>query len=396
MLSDKVNKIKPSMTVEITAKIAEKKRMGVDIIELNVGEPDFITSQAIRNEGIEAINNGFTKYTSVKGIIDLRQAICNKLEIDNNLIYSENEICVCTGAKQAIYNAIMATCNVGDEVIILTPYWVSYPEMVKIAGAIPVFVETKDDDGFAIDIKKIEKAITNKTKGIIINTPNNPSGAVYKRDLLVKIGILAVENNLYIYSDEVYEKLVYDGEKHISMASISKLIKEKTITINGFSKAYAMTGWRLGYAAGPEYIINAMSSLQGHQTSGANSISQKAAVEALVGEQETLDMMIKEFDKRRKFLINELNSISGIQCTNVKGAFYLMPNISDLYNKSYKGFKINDSFDFTELLLNECNVAVVPGDAFGAPNNIRIAYSNSFKKIEKAVKRMKQIINNIN
>ncbi len=393
MITKRLKRMNPSATVELTAKVAKLRSEGKDVIGFNVGEPDFNTPKNICDAGKKAIDAGFTKYTAAAGIIELRKEICKKFEIDNNLKYSENQISVSTGAKQALINAVLALCEEGDEVIIPTPCWVSYIEMVKLAESTPILVSTSQENDFMLDIEAIKKKITSKTKAILLNTPNNPTGAVYTINQLKELGKLAVENDFYILSDEIYEKLIYDGLKHISIASISEEIKEKTVIINGFSKAYAMTGWRLGYAAGSEKIIKAMNSLQGHTTSNANSISQKAGIEALSGDQKTVDNMVKEFDKRRIYLTKRLNKMKGISCGVPKGAFYVMPDVKDLYDKEFKGKLIKDSKGLANFLLDEANIAVVPGVAFEAPNNIRISYSNSIENIEKGMDNMEKALN---
>ncbi|WP_050353974.1 pyridoxal phosphate-dependent aminotransferase [Gottschalkia purinilytica] len=392
MLTKRVKNMIPSMTIGITDKLEELKRNGIDIIKFNIGEPDFNTPENISNAAKKALDEGFTRYTVVSGILELREAIVKKLKEDNNLDYEVNNIVVSSGAKQALMNTILAICEEDDEVIIPTPCWVSYIEMIKLSGSKPVLVSVDEKNGFKLNIDKIREAITDKTKAILINTPNNPTGAVYSKEDLRELGKLAVENDFYIISDEIYEKLVYDGERHVSIASLSSEIKEKTITINGFSKAYAMTGWRLGYAVGPKDIIKGMNDIQGHMTSGPNSIAQKAGVEALTGPQESISIMIEEYGKRRKYLIEKLQGINGITCPDVKGAFYVMPDVSSFYGKEYDGKVIKDSIDLSEFLLEKAHIAVVPGIAFEAPNSIRISYSNSLENIKEGIGRMEKAL----
>lgn len=392
MLSKRIENMAPSSTVALTAKVGELKRQGVDIISFNVGEPDFNTPANINKEAIKAINEGFTKYTAAAGIPELRDAICEKLMNDNGVKYKSSQITVGTGAKQSLANAILTVCDDGDEVIVPTPCWVSYTELIKLAQGTPVLVETDESDGFQLNIDKIKSVITNRTKAIIINTPNNPTGAVYNRKILTELGNLAVQNNFYIISDEVYEKLVYDGEKHVCIASISSEIKEKTIIINGFSKAYAMTGWRIGYGAGPDDVIKGMNALQSHMTSNTNSITQKAAIEALNGPQEVVDFMREKFNERRIYLLSRLKNIKNIECVEAKGAFYLIPNISRLFGKEYNGKVLENSADFASFLLEAAHVAVVAGDAFEAPNCIRISYSNSIENIKEGMDRIEMAI----
>jgi len=392
MLSERVLSMVPSVTVELTAKVIELKKRGVDVIGLNVGEPDFNTPDNICHAAIDAIRNGFSKYTPVSGIAELRNEICQKFKKDNQLDYKPEEVVVSTGAKQAIANAILALCNPGDEVILPIPCWMTYPELIKLAGSKPVYVETDEQEGFQLNLENIKNVITKKTKAIILNTPNNPTGAVFSRQVLEGLAQLAIAHNIYVIADEVYEKLIFDGAEHVSIAALSPEIKELTITVNGFSKAYAMTGWRLGYAAGPEKIIKGMSSLQGHLTHCPNSITQKAAVEALAGPQDAIEMMREKFDERRKYLVARLKNMPGITCTNALGAFYLMPNVSSYYGKTFKGAVIKDSVDFSKFLLEEAHIAVVPGLAFEAPDLIRISYSASMENLQTAMDRMEKVL----
>jgi len=392
MISRKIKNMNPSATVALTSKIAELQRKGINIITFNVGEPDFKTPINIRNKAKEGLDLGLTKYTPAPGTIELREEISKKLYRDNNIEYNYDEIIVSNGAKQSLINTLMTLCNEGDEVIIPSPFWVSYIEMVKLADGVPVVVEMDEEDNFDLNTEKIKKHITDKTKCIMINTPNNPTGAVYSRERLEEIGKLAVEKDLYIIADDIYEKLIYGGEKHISIASLGEEIKNRTILINGVSKAYAMTGWRIGYAAGPKEIIKGMTALQGHMTSGPNTNAQYAAVEALKNSEESIEDMVKEFDKRRKYLVKRLNSIDGIKCNTPKGAFYAMPNVKSFFGRKFNDRVINNSTDLANYLLDEAKIAVVPGIAFGIENNIRIAYSNSIKNIEKGMDNMEEAL----
>jgi aspartate aminotransferase len=368
----------------------------VEILSFNIGEPDFDTPENIRDKGKEALDLGHTRYTPAGGTIDLREEIAKKLLKENNLEYTYQEIIVSSGAKQALMNALLTLCEEGDEVIIPSPYWVSYIEMVKLTGAKPVLVDMEESDNFNLNIEKIKESITDKTKCIMINTPNNPTGAIYTETQLREIGNLCVENDIFILSDEIYEKLIYDGEKHVSIGTLSKEIKDKTILINGVSKSFAMTGWRIGYAAGPKDIIKAMTNLQGHMTTGPNAPAQHASLEAFRNSNNSVEKMVVEFDRRRKYLVDRLNNIQGITCNLPKGAFYAMPNVSSFYGKSWENYKIKNSMDLTNFLLEEAKVAVAPGEAFGIDDNIRIAYSNSMDNIvkgmdalEKALKKLK-------
>ena len=387
-LTKRIKNITPPATFALTAKVAELRRQGIDVIAYNVGEPDFGTPKNICDAAKAAIDAQKTKYTVVSGIIELKEAICGKFERDNGITYKPNEICVGTGAKQPLVNAVLALCEEGDEVIVPTPCWVSYLEMVKLAGATPVIVRNLEEDGFALNIEAIKKAITPKTKAIMINTPNNPTGAVYSKEQLTELAELACKHDFYIISDEVYEKLIYEGKKHFCIASISDEVKDRTVVINGVSKTYSMTGWRIGYAAGNAELIKGMGSLQGHTTSNACSIAQYAALEAISGPQDSVEMMRVEFDKRRKYLVERLNSMNGITCNNADGAFYLMPNVTAFYDKEWNGQKIKDSFGMADFLLAEARIALVPGGAFEAPDNLRISYSNSMENLIEGMDRM--------
>jgi len=384
--------MKPSATIEITSKIAELKKDGIEIIGFNIGEPDFDTPENIREKAKEGLDLGHTRYTPAAGTIDLREEIGKKLYKDNNLKYTYKDIIVSNGAKQSIMNALLTLCEKGDEVIIPSPYWVSYIEMVKLTGAKPVLVQLDERDNFKLDIEKINNTITPKTKCIMLNSPNNPTGAIYSENHLREIGEICVDNDIYILADEIYEKLIYDGEEHISIGTLSEEIKDKTILINGVSKTYAMTGWRIGYAAGPRDIIKAMSDLQGHMTSGPNAPAQYASLEALRNTEKSVEVMVKEFDRRRKYIVDRLNSIEGITCNLPKGAFYVMPNVKGFYGKSSGSFKIENSMDLTNYLLEEAKIAVAPGEAFGINDNIRIAYSNSMENIEKGMDQMERAL----
>lgn len=392
ILSNRILDMTPSATVELAGKIADLKAQGVDILSFSVGEPDFPTPQNIIEAAKVAMDQGFTKYTAAAGIADLREAVCDKFKKDNGLEYATNEIIVTTGAKQAIYNALMAICNPGDEVIIPTPCWVSYVEMVKLTGAVPVLVAALEEDGFIPKVEKLRAAVTDKTKAILFNSPNNPTGAVYDADTLRGIGDLAVEKDFWLVSDEIYEALVYDGAEHFSVAALVPAAKEKCIVINGVSKSYSMTGWRVGYAAGPAKTIKGMCSLQGHSTSNATSIAQKAAVEALRGPQESVGIMHDEFARRREVMIERLNAMPGIRCANVKGAFYTFPNVSALYGKSAGGRVIKDSSDLAAYLLDEAHIAVVPGVAYEAPDYLRLTYASSMEEIVEGMDRMERCI----
>lgn len=391
-LSKKGQQISSSITLAITAKAKKLKSEGIDIISFGAGEPDFNTPQNIQAAAIDAIKNGFTKYTPASGINELKSAICKKLLKDNKLEYSNSEIVISNGAKHSLYNALLAICNPGDEVIIPVPYWVSYPELVKLVDGVPVFVETPEEDNFKYTRERLINAITDKTKAIILNSPNNPTGVVYTKDEMIMIAELSEKHDLIIISDEIYEKLIYGDVKHFSIASISKNIKDRTIIINGMSKAYAMTGWRIGYSASNEKIAKIMSNIQSHATSNPNSIAQYASVEALSGAQDDVIAMNLEFEKRRNYMVDRISSINDISCTKPDGAFYVMVNISKLKGRTLHGFLINNSIDLCNALLEKAFVAVIPGSAFGADEFIRLSYATSMEIIEEGLNRIEEFL----
>lgn len=395
-LSKKAEDISPSITLAITAKAKELKESGVDVISFGAGEPDFNTPSNIIEAAYRAMKEGKTKYTATSGIKELKEEICKKFLRDNGLKYDLDQIIVCTGAKQCLADAFMAILNEGDEVIIPTPYWVSYPELVKIAGGVPIFMEGSVENHFKYEIEKLENIVTSKTKAIIINSPNNPTGTIYNKEELLELAKFAENHNLVIIADEIYEKLIYDGEEHISIASLTDYAYNNTIVINGLSKAAAMTGWRIGYAAANKDIIKLMTSIQSHMTSNTNSITQYAAIEALSNTEDSLNKMVKEFDNRRKYMIDRLNCIKGINYILPKGAFYIMVNVSGFYDKSINGEKIIDSLSFSKELLNEENVAVIPGIGFGLDEYIRLSYATSMKNIENGIDRIEKFLNKLN
>jgi aspartate aminotransferase len=384
MISERIKRMTPSATIELEGTVEELRAAGMKVISLNVGEPDFNTPDHIVKACEKAIEEGKTRYTSVAGIKQLREAICTKLQRDNNVSYVPSQIVVSTGAKQALDNAVMAICNPGDEIIVPKPCWVSYVEMIKLAEGVPVFVDTNPED-FQLNLDAIEKAITPKTRAVMINSPNNPTGAVYPEESLLALGNLAVKHDFYVISDEVYEKLVYDNNKHVCIASLSKEIQAHTILINGLSKAYAMTGWRIGYSASPLDIARGISSLQGHTTSNSTTFVQWAGLQALLGPSDTIEFMRTRFDERRRYLMKRLNAMPHMPCANAGGAFYLMPNVSYYFGKHYGNHIIGNSVDFSRYLLEEAKIAVVPGSAFEAPNCVRIAYSNSLENIKEGM-----------
>ena len=393
ILSERIENIMPSQTLAITAQVLKMKAEGKKIISFGAGEPDFDTPANIQEEAIKAIRGGFTHYTTSSGIPELKKAVIEKLKRDHGLYYKVSEIIISNGAKHCLYNTLMSLCNPGDEVLLPTPCWVSYTEQIKLAQAKPVFIPTNQENQFQLSAKQLEKSITDKTRVLLLNTPNNPTGSVYDFEELKKIAKILVENDIYCISDEIYEKLVYDEAKHLSIASLGSDIKERVILINGVSKSYAMTGWRIGYAAGPEEIVSGMSKFQDHCTSNAYSVAQKASVEALIGNQDSIEYMQGEFDKRRKRIIDHLNEIKGFQCDMPKGAFYAFPNIKKLLNNGiiFNGQEINSSLQLAEFILNKAEVAVVPGSAFEAEGYLRLSYATSMPEIEEGMNRLKKL-----
>ncbi len=391
-LSNKAKQINPSITLEITAKAKELKESGVNVVSFGAGEPDFNTPDNIIKAAIIAMEEGKTKYTPTSGILELREAICSKLKNDNGLLYNPNQIVVSTGAKQSLANAFLAILNKGDEVIIPVPYWVSYPELVKLADGVPVFVNTLKENDYKYTIDDLKQVVTNKTKAILINSPNNPTGSIYSREELLEIAEFAKEYNLIIISDEIYEKLIYDNKEIVSIASLSEDSYNRTIVINGLSKSYAMTGWRIGYSASSVEIAKLMSSIQSHVTSNINSISQYAAIEALTGPQDSIKSMIKEFEKRRNYMIDRINKIEGVSYIKPSGAFYIMVYVGDFYGKNIAGDTINSSLDFSKSILEEEKVAVIPGIAFGLDGYIRLSYATSMDIIEEGLDRLERYL----
>jgi len=391
MLSERAKNIKPSATLAMDAKAKAMKASGVDVVNFGVGEPDFDTPENIKEAAIKAIRDGFTKYTPVGGIDALKDAVIEKFRKDNGLEYAREEIIVSCGAKHSLYNIAQALYGPGDEVIIPSPYWVSYPDQVILNDAIPVIVKTYESDSFMLKPEALESRITKKTKAIILNSPSNPTGLTYERKALEQIAGVVLRHNLYVISDEIYEKLVYDGAEHVSIASLGSEIKKRTIVVNGLSKSHAMTGWRVGFTAGPKEIINAMTNIQSQSTSNPNSIAQKAAIEALTGPQDFVGSMRSEFDRRRRFLVSELNAIPDVSCITPTGAFYAFPNISGLFGKA-AGKPVFSSSDLSMFLLEYANVALVPGDAFGDDNYIRLSYATSVENLKKGVERIRNAV----
>ena len=390
-ISDKVSKISPSSTLAIDTKFKQMKADGIDVVGFGTGEPDFDTPDYIKKAAIEAINEGKTKYTPASGTMELRKAICNKLLKENGLSYEPAQIVVSNGAKHALVNAFMAILNPGDEVIVPAPFWVSYPEMVKIADGVPVVIETKEEDEFKFTAEQFEKAITPKTRALVLNSPSNPTGMVYTEDELRAIAEVAVKHNIYIISDEIYEHLIYEG-KHVSIASFNEKIKDLTIIINGVSKTYAMTGWRIGYSACHIDIAKVMANLQSHAASNPNSIAQAATVAALSGGMEEIEKMKAEFKKRRDYMVERINSIPGVSCRTPHGAFYVVMNISKLKGKTLGGRKILTSDDLANALLDKARVALVPCSGFGADDFVRWSYATSMENIIEGLNRLESFL----
>ncbi len=393
IVSNSLKRIKPSPTIAVTSKAREMRAAGKDVIGLGAGEPDFDTPDNIKEAAIEAIRKGDTKYTAVDGTPVLKKAIQAKFSRENGLSYELDQISVGTGGKQVLYNAFMATINKGDEVIIPAPYWVSYPDIVLLAGGKPKIIKCDEKNNFKLTPEKLTKAVSNKTKWIIINSPSNPTGSGYTQDEIIALSkILIKYKNLYILSDDIYEHITYDGFKFFTIAQIEKL-KSRTLTMNGVSKSYSMTGWRIGYAAGPKEIIKAMAKIQSQSTSNPTSISQAAAVEALNGTQDFILERSNSFKERRNFVVDSLNNIKGISCLSPEGAFYVFPNCKKLLNNKTK---LKTDKDFVEKLLEKAEVAVVQGSAFGLEGYFRISYATSMDNLKKAMERIKSFCDSLN
>ena len=397
IISDSLKRIKPSPTIAVSQKARELKAAGVDVIALGAGEPDFDTPDNIKEAAIEAIKKGDTKYTAVDGTPALKQAIINKFKRENNLNYKSDEITVGAGGKHVIYNLMMATLNKGDEVIIPAPYWVSYPDIVLLAGGTPIVIECSEEQEFKLTAKDLESKINNNTKWVILNSPSNPTGACYSEQELKNLSqVLKRKPHVNILSDDIYEHVTYDGLKFFTMAQVPEL-KSRVVTMNGVSKSYAMTGWRIGYAGGPKDIIKAIAKIQSQSTTNPSSISQAAAVEALNGKQDFISIRSKAFQERRDFVVNSLNSINGINCLKPEGAFYVFPNCKELIGKKDKlGKKIENDADFVESLLENYGIAVVQGSAFGLPGYFRISYATSMENLKKAMDRIKNFCEGLN
>lgn len=394
-LSKKAAAVRPSSTLAITAKAKELRAQGMDVVGFGAGEPDFRTPQNICDAAIKAINDGFTKYTPASGIIELKEAVCKKFKEFNNLEYSTDQIVISNGGKHSLTNIFTALINPGDEVIIPAPYWLSYPEIVKLAGGVPVIVTTTKEEEYKLTAQKLEDAITEKTKAVILNTPNNPTGMLYTRDELMAIAKVVVEKDIYVVADEMYENLIYGDLEHISIASLDKEIYDRTITCSGLAKSYAMTGWRIGYTGSSKEIATMMGSVQSHQTSNPNSIAQKAAVEALNGIQDHVEEMNAEFDVRREYMYGKICKMPYVDAIEPMGAFYIFVDATEVLSKSYKGEKVGTVERMAEILIEDYKTAVVPCADFGFPNHLRLSYAIAIEQIKKGLKRIDNFLKDL-
>lgn len=392
ILSNRAKSLKPSPTLAINAKAKSMQAQGIHVISFGAGEPDFDTPDNIKQAAKKAIDEGFTKYTPVGGIDELKDAIIKKFQRDSGLSYKRSEILVSCGGKHSFYNLAQAIFNQGDEVIIPAPYWVSYPPMVSLAGASPIIIETREENGFKVKPEDLKKSITPKTKALVINSPSNPTGSAYTKEELEKIAEIAISHNFFIISDEIYEKIIYDDFKFISIAALSEEIKKRTIIVHGMAKTYAMTGWRIGYTAGPEEIISAMNNIQSQSTSNPTSIAQKASVEALIGPQDEVAKMVLAFTQRRNYIVDRLNEIRGVSCYKPMGAFYAFPNFSSYYGTSFEGKKISNSTNLADFFLDVARVAVVPGVEFGADPFERLSFATSMENIKDGLDRIEEAL----
>jgi aspartate aminotransferase len=394
MLADRLKTLAPSPTLAIQAKAKAMRAQGIDVISFGAGEPDFDTPRHIKQAAVRALEGGQTKYTEVGGIPELRAAVCQKLKRDNGLDYAPDEVVVSCGAKHTLFNIVMALVNPGDEVLIPSPYWVSYPEQARLMGGVPVAVPTHESTGFDLDPGELRKAVTAHTRMIVLDSPGNPTGAVFSREALEEVARLAIERELWVVSDECYESLTFEG-RHVSIAGLGADIKARTIVVNTCSKAYAMTGWRIGYAAGPRPVIRAMTDVQSQVTSNPSSVAQWAAAEALAGPQDEVAKMAGEFDRRRRVIVEGLNAIPGVSCVMPRGAFYAFPNVSGLFGKRHAGGALEGSADVTAFLLEEAKVAVVAGVDFGSDAHVRLSYAAGLETITEGLRRMDAAIRSL-
>jgi aspartate aminotransferase len=393
MIADRMKKVQASITLAIDAKAKQMIADGIDLVGFGAGEPDFNTPENIKQAGIKAIQENKTRYTPSSGMPDLRKLIAEKLKKDNGLDYKPAQIIVSCGAKHSLYNIFMAGVNPGDEVIVFSPYWVSYVEMINMAQGVPVFVELDEARKFEIDFKILESKITNKTKMMIVNSPSNPTGGVFSRETLEKLAGIALKNNIMVISDEIYEKNLYNGKKHISIASLSPEMKARTVVVNGLSKSHAMTGWRIGYIASDDAeLVKAMDNLQSHSTSNPMTVSQWAAMEACRTDEKIVQAMVAEFDKRRQHIVKRVNAIPGLSCVEPDGAFYVFPNFKKLIGKAINGKKIEGSLTLADMFLTDAKVAIVPGIAFGSDVHFRMSYATSMEKIDKGLDRIQEYL----
>ncbi|RJX21878.1 MAG: pyridoxal phosphate-dependent aminotransferase [Desulforudis sp.] len=391
-LARRARGISPSPTLTIDTRAKEMKAAGANVINFGVGEPDFDTPEHIKEVAVSALQAGMTKYTAVSGIIELRRVIAKKLQDENGLSYKPEEIIVSVGAKHSLYNAFQVLCQEGDEVVLPEPYWVSYLEQIKLCGARPVLVKTTLENGFKLTPDQLRGAITPRSRLLVLNSPSNPTGAVYSRRELEGLADVILTSGIGVISDEIYEKLVYDGEEHVSIASLDPKLKKRTVVINGVSKAYAMTGWRIGYAAAPLRVTKAMTDLQSHSTSNPTSIAQAAAVSALAGDQEALQEMLRKFAERREYILERLTAIDGVQCSRPGGAFYVFPHVGAFWGKQYRGTEMKSGTDLARLLLEERQVALIPGIAFGDDDYIRLSYATDRETIREGLDRIEAVL----
>ena len=390
-ISKKALSISPSPTLSLDAKFKQMKKQGIPVVGFGAGEPDFETPDNVKNAGIKAIENGITRYTPASGTIELKEAICSKIKRDTGLDYDISNIVVSNGGKHCLTNIFMAICEPGDEVIIPAPFWVSYPEMVKMADGVPVFLNTTEESNFKFTAEELEKTITPRTRALVLNTPSNPTGMVYSGEELKKIAEIAVKNNIYVVFDEIYEKLIYEGE-HINIATLGEDIKNLTIIVNGMAKAYAMTGWRIGFTASNAAVAKAMSNIQSHATSNPNSIAQAASVEALNGDQSSVSVMKKEYVIRRDYMVERINSIEGISCKKPNGAFYIFMNVKELLGREMYGQKFETASALCADILDRALVALVPSEGFGIDGYVRLSYATSMETIKEGLDRIEKYI----
>lgn len=390
-ISKKASAISPSPTLAIDSKFKEMKKEGIPVVGFGAGEPDFNTPENIKNAGIEAIKNNITKYTPASGTLELKAAVCQKLKRDTGLEYSTSNIVISNGGKHSLTNTFTCICDPGDEVILPAPYWVSYPEMIKLADAVPVIIEGAEENNFKFTAEQLESAITSKTRALVLNTPSNPTGMVYTKDELEKIAEIAVKNNIYIIFDEIYEKLVYEGE-HTNIANLGDEIRDLTIIVNGLAKTYAMTGWRIGFVAANKKLAKAMGNIQSHATSNPNSIAQAAAVEALNGDQSIIETMKKTYIERRDYMVDKINSIDGLSCKTPHGAFYVFMNVKDVLNKEHYGKMINTANELCQDILDRALVALVPSEGFGVDGYVRLSYATSMDTIKTGLDRIEKYL----